>query len=94
MATIREWRNEEWETGPKARDQHELQYMFRKITAAADIIENKPTPGHSRDDLSRVIVCKASFLPNLEYVIHINGFTVEDITEIHRTDEELERMKR
>lgn len=83
-ATIREWRNEEWENGDKARDQHELVRMMRKIIDGADDIKNEPTPGHSRDDLSRVIVCKSSMIPGIEYIIHVNGFTVEDITEIYR----------
>ena len=82
MATIREWRNEEWETGSKARDQHELRYMMKKILDGADDIENKPTPGHSREDLSRCIVARSSLLPNVRYIIHVTGFTVEDITEI------------
>lgn len=92
MATIREWRNEEWETGEKARSQYELTYMMKKILANADIIENTPTPGSSREQLGRVIVCKASWMPNTEYIIHVNGFTVEDITEIYRTDEEVKRL--
>lgn len=82
MAVIREWRSDEWETGPKARDQRELQFMFRKIMAGSDDIENTPTPGHSREDLSRVIVAKHTALPGVKYVIHVSGFTVEDITEI------------
>lgn len=84
-ATIREWRNEEWETGEKARDQFELQRMAKKIITNADSVENKPTPGHSREDLSRVLICKSSLLPDTEYIIHMNGFTVEDITEIIRS---------
>lgn len=92
MATIREWRNEEWETGSKARDQHELQFMAKKILAGADIITNKPTPGHSRDDLSRVIEARSSWLPNVRYIIHMNGFTVEDINETTWSDEELKRI--
>lgn len=93
MASIREWRNNEWETGDKARDQYELAYMYRKIMAGADMVENKETPGHSRTDLSRVIVAKSSMMPNFEYIIHTNGFTIEDITEIYRTDEELKRLR-
>lgn len=83
-ASIREWRNEEWEHSDKARDQHELRRMMKKIMDGADDIENKPTPGSSRNDLGRVIICKSSLLPGFEYIIHVNGFTVEDITEIHR----------
>lgn len=94
MAAIREWRNEEWDLSPKGRDQHDLRRMYKKIMDGADIVENKPTPGHSREDLSRVIVAKSSLLPNFEYVIHVSGFTVEDITEIYRTDEELKRLEK
>ncbi|MBR4472537.1 MAG: hypothetical protein IKS55_02760 [Oscillospiraceae bacterium] len=83
MTTIREWRNEAWETGDKARDQHNLRYMMKKIMDGADEIENTPTPGHSKEDISRVIICRSSLLPEFEYIIHVNGFTVEDITEIH-----------
>lgn len=93
MATIREWRNSEWAADDKGRDQSELRFMLRKILAGADDIEDKPTPGHSREDLSRVIIARSSALPALEYVIHVSGFTVEDITEIHRTPAELERLK-
>lgn len=92
MATIREWRNEEWETGTKARDQHDLQYMAKKILAGADKITNMPTPGHSRDDLSRVIEARCSWMPNVRYIIHMNGFTVEDINETVWSDEELKRL--
>ena len=84
-ATVREWRNEEWETGNKARSQFDLQYMAKKIISNAEKVENTPTPGHSRDDLSRCLVCTSSLLPNTEYIIHMNGFTVEDITEIVRS---------
>lgn len=91
--TVREWRSEEWEIGSKARDQHELQYMARKILAGADLIENTPTPGHSRDDLSRCIVVRCSWMPNIRYIIHMNGFTVEDIHETVWSDEELRRME-
>lgn len=82
MKTIREWRNEEWETGSKARDQHELQRMARKIIANAEKVENAPTPGHSEVNISRVLTCTSSLLPNTEYIIHMSGFTVEDIIEI------------
>lgn len=79
--TITEWRNEAWETGSRARDQHDLRYMMKKILDGADEIENQPTPGHSRYDGSRVIVARCSLLPNVEYIIHVTGFTVEDIVE-------------
>ena len=82
MATIREWRNEEWEHSDKARSQWELQRMAKEILSNAETIENTPTPGYSRPGLSRCYVCKSSLVPNLEYIIHIDGFTVSDITEI------------
>lgn len=85
MTTVREWRNEAWCHGKEARDQRELSFMFRKIMEGADSITNEPTPGCSRDELSRVIRCKSSMIPNTEYIIHVNGFTVEDITELVRT---------
>ena len=80
--TIRRWYNAEWDKSNNAREQYELQFMFKKIISNADIIENKPTPGSSRDDLSRCIRCKSILLPGTEYIIHVNGFTVEDITEL------------
>lgn len=92
--TVREWRNEEWETGSKARDQRELQYMAQKILAGADLIENTPTPGHGQDDLSRCIVAQCSWMPNIRYIIHMDGFTVEDIHETVWSDEELRRIKK
>lgn len=81
-AAIREWRSEEWEYGDKARTHKELQCMFKSIIEYADIIENKPTPGSSRPSLSRCLVCTNSLLPGTKYIIHIEGFTVEDIVEI------------
>ena len=88
MQTIREWRNEEWESNPvKAREQSELQYMARKIIKNAESVTNEPTPGYSdsRPDLSRLLTCKSSLLPNVKYLIHLHGFTVEDIIEIIET---------
>lgn len=84
-ASIREWRNEAWETGEKARSQEELQAMARDIIANATEIENKPTPGSYKDSLSRVLVCKSDMIPGTEYVIHVSGFTVSDIAEIVRS---------
>ncbi|MDE7406442.1 MAG: hypothetical protein K2M89_06190 [Clostridiales bacterium] len=82
MKRIREWRSDEWETGDKARSQRELQRMARKIITNAEKVENEPTPGHSEVNLGRVLICTSSLLPNTEYIIHMNGFTVEDIIEI------------
>ncbi len=84
MSYIREWRNEEWDTTDKARTQEELQYMARKIINNASEIEDKPTQGQSHDNLSRCLVCKSDLRPNTEYIIHIEGFEVEDIVEIIR----------
>lgn len=84
-AKIREWRDESWETGSKARSQAELQRMAKEIMANAESIKSSETPGYSRPSLSRVYVCKSTLVPNLEYIIHIDGFTVSDITEIERT---------
>lgn len=81
MTTIREWRNEEWENGRQARHQQELQMMARKIISNAEKVENMPTPGHSEENLSRVLICTSSLLPNTTYIIHVSGFTVEDIIE-------------
>ena len=91
--TIREWQNEEWCLNAKARDQHDLQYMAKKILSGADLIENTPTPGYSLDNLSRCIVARCSWMPNVRYIIHMNGFTVEDINETVWSDEELHRME-
>ena len=82
MTTVRRWTNEAWDKSNEARSQFDLVYMFKKIMANADDVTNEPTPGHSREDLSRVIIAKSSMLPNIDYIIHMNGFTVEDITEI------------
>ena len=81
MTTIREWRNDEWETGSQARSQHDMQMMARKIISNAEKVENMPTPGHSEENLSRVLICTSSLLPNTKYIIHVSGFTVEDIIE-------------
>lgn len=85
MAIIRRWCSEEWDKSNEARDQAELVRMFKKIMQNADEVTNEPTPGNSNQDLSRVIVAKSSILPNVDYVIHMNGFTVEDITELVRS---------
>lgn len=90
---IREWRNNEWEHGDKGRDQYELQRMARNILENAEQITNDPTPGHSRENLSRVYTAQSKLVPNLTYIIHMDGFTVQDITEIYRSNEELERLK-
>lgn len=92
MSTIREWRNEEWESGAKARDQYDLRYMVKKILAGADQVTSEPTPGYSRDNLSRVIEARCSWMPNVRYIIHMNGFTVEDINETVWSDEEMKRL--
>lgn len=84
MTYIREWRNEEWEHGETARDQFTLQKMARKIMENAEKVENEVTIGSSRPGLSRVITCTSSLLPNTEYIIHISGFTIEDIIETIR----------
>lgn len=83
-AYIREWRNEKWDTTEKARTQEELQKMARQITKYATEIEDKPTPGYSREELSRCLVCKSDLKPDTEYIIHIDGFEVQDIIEIIR----------
>lgn len=81
-STIREWRNEEWEHGDKGRDQWELQKMAKGILTNAETVKNEPTPGHSKEDLSRCYTATSSLVPGLKYIIHMNGFTVEDIVEI------------
>ena len=91
--TVREWQNEEWCFNKKARNQHDLQYMAKKILSGADQVENTPTPGHSRDELSRCIVARCSWMPNVRYIIHMNGFTVEDINETIWSDEDLLQME-
>ena len=81
-STIREWRNEEWEHGDKGRDQRELQRMAKDILANAETVENEPAPGYSKEDLSRCYIATSSLVSGLKYIIHMNGFTVEDIVEI------------
>ena len=93
MATIREWRNDEWERGNKATTQETLQYNAKRILKGADSIENQVTPGGGEQNFSRCLVCHSSLVPNVEYIIHMSGFTVEDIIEIIRTDKELELLK-
>ena len=85
-ATIREWRSDEWDSSEKARSQWELQRMAKEILSNAETIENTPTPGYSRPDLSRCYVCTSSLVPKIKYIIHIDGFTVSDITEILTVD--------
>lgn len=80
--SIREWSNLDFSN--HATDQETLQNMARDILSNAETIENNPTPGYDRPNLSRVIVAKNTMVPDLEYIIHIDGFTVSNITEIHR----------
>ena len=79
-AEIREWSNVEWSN--HATEQSELQRMAKAILANADEVENKPTPGHSNQVLSRVITARSSMIASTRYIIHLEGFTVENITEI------------
>lgn len=83
---IREWRSDKWDFSEKARSQETLQYMAKEILSNAETIENKPTPGSSRPGLSRCYVCTSSLVPKIKYIIHIDGFTVSDITEILTVD--------
>lgn len=79
-ATIREWSNVDFSL--HHTDQEELQRMTKKILENADKIENKPTPGHSTQSLSRVIIATSTVLSDTQYIIHVNGFEVSNITEI------------
>lgn len=86
MTTIREWRNEEWERGDTARTQEDLQRMAKKIISNAETIENEAAvcgkqDGQTFENLGRVLTCASSLMPNTKYIIHISGFTVEDIIE-------------
>ena len=82
MATIREWSNVEFSI--HYTDQDEMQRMAREILAHADKVENKPTPGCSDQKLSRVITAESSIFTNTTYIMHVDGFTVNNITEIVR----------
>lgn len=80
MTSIREWSSVEWAN--HYTDQEELKRMVKAILENADDIENKPTPGCSEQNLSRVIIAKSSIITGTKYVIHTYGFRVTDITEI------------
>lgn len=82
MTIVREWRNEEWCNDEHARTQWELQQMAKDIMSNAENVDGNPTAGHSREDISRVYKCTSSLLPNVEYIIHMSGFKVEDIIEL------------
>lgn len=82
MTTIRRWENNEWSRTDNARTQDELQRMAKHILKYADNIENKETPGSSRQELSRVYTCTSTLIPNVKYIMHLAGFEVQDITEI------------
>lgn len=86
MTTIREWRNEEWERGGTARAQEDLQRMAKKIIANAEIVENIAAvcgnqDGQPFENLGRVLTCTSSLMPDTKYIIHVYGFTVENIIE-------------
>ena len=89
MTKVREWRNKEWATSDKAADQETLVRMYRKIMGNADTVNIT----ESGSDCSRCIVALCSWQPNMEYVIHITGFEVEDITEIYRDGKQLEQYQ-
>jgi len=82
-AAVRHWENDEWSYNHPT-SQWELQRMARAIFSQAEHIEDQETPGHSTQDLSRVYTVTSSLLPDLEYIIHMDGFKVQDITEIRR----------
>lgn len=82
MSTIRRWENEEWSHTDYARTQEELTMMAKDILKYANNIDSKPTPGSSRPDISRVYTCTSTLVANVKYVLHIDGFKVQDITEI------------
>lgn len=82
MTTIRRWENEEWSRTDNARTQEELTAMAKDILKYANSIDSKPTPGSSRPDLSRVYTCTSTLVANVKYIMHIDGFKVQDITEI------------
>lgn len=77
--TIREWSNVSFSI--HYTEQYEMQRMAKQILSNADHIENKETPGHSNQALSRVITATSSLIDGTKYVIHIEGFTVTHITE-------------
>lgn len=80
VTRIREWSDVEFSI--HHTDHDEMQRMAKHILANADTITNEPTPGHSDQNLSRVITAKSSIFPGTEYIIHTYGFRVEHITEI------------
>lgn len=79
---IREWCRVEF--SPHYTDQSTLQRMARDILANAEEIKNEETPGHSEQNISRVITATSSLLPDTTYIIHVDGFTVSNIAEIIR----------
>lgn len=79
-AKIREWSNVGFSM--HYTDQETLQRMAADIMSGADTVENIETPGHSYQALSRVITATSSIFPGTKYIIHVEGFTVSNITEI------------
>jgi len=80
MKEIREWRNNEWEHGPKGVSQNELQRMARKIILNADDFKSEWTPG--MNEFGRVYTVKSKLCPDVKFIIHMEGTTIEDIIEI------------
>ena len=79
MTSIREWSSVEFSR--HYTEQSEMQRMAKAILENADKIENKPTPGCSEKNLSRVIVAESSIITSTKYYIHLDGFKVTNITE-------------
>lgn len=77
---IREWSSVEFSI--HYTDQDEMQRMTKSILEHADKVENKPTPGCSTQNLSRVITAESSIITGTKYIIHLDGFRVTNITEI------------
>ena len=79
-ARIREWSSVEFSI--HYTEQDEMQRMTKSILEHADKVDNKPTPGCSNQNISRVITAESSIITDTKYIIHVEGFTVNNITEI------------
>ena len=95
MATITRWENKDW-SNHHPTDQDELIRIFKQIMRNADIVEKEVTPGYGNQSsvLSRCISASCSWMPETEYIIHVDGTTIEDICMIERSAKEYEEWKR
>ena len=95
MATITRWENKEW-SNMHPTTQEVLIRIYKQIMRNADMVKKEVTPGYcaASSVLSRCITASCSWLPETEYIIHVDGTTIEDICMIERTASEYEELKK